>query len=90
LRLRSTHGAIVVAATDAGSGVDPDSITATLDGKAVIPIWRAGTGTLRIAAAHGNHRLVLTVADYEETRNMEDVAPVLPNTATLRTTVRVS
>jgi hypothetical protein len=29
------------------------------------------------------------VADYEETRNMEDVPPILPNTATLLTFLRV-
>jgi hypothetical protein len=29
------------------------------------------------------------VADYQETKNMEDVPPVLPNTATLRVSVNV-
>jgi hypothetical protein len=32
---------------------------------------------------------VLQVGDYQENKNMEDVAPVLPNTATLRVTARV-
>jgi hypothetical protein len=87
LRLQSTRGRIVVAATDAGAGVDPGSITATLDGKHV----RAGfsSGTIRIAATKGRHTLVLSVADYQETKNMEDVPAILPNTATLRTTLRV-
>ena len=31
----------------------------------------------------GRHRLVLQVSDYEETRNMENVAAVLPNTRRL-------
>ena len=34
-------------------------------------------------------RSCCSVADYQETKNMEDVAPILPNTATLRATVRV-
>jgi hypothetical protein len=29
------------------------------------------------------------VSDYQENKNMEDVGPILPNTAFLRTTVRV-
>ena len=87
LRLRSTRGAILVAATDSGAGVDPSSIFAHLDGHGVSATWHAGT--IRIPARPGRHTLVLTVSDYQETKNMEDVPPVLPNTATLRTTVRV-
>ena len=42
-----------------------------------------------MAAARGRHTLVLSVADYQETKNMEDVPPILPNTATLHATVTV-
>jgi subtilisin family serine protease len=87
LRVRSTRGAIVVSATDAGSGVDPSSVTATLDGRAAAA--RYADGTIRIRAGNGRHRLVLVVADNQETKNMEDVARILPNTATLRAVVRV-
>ena len=44
---------------------------------------------MRIRATPGRHRLVLSVADYEETKNMEDVVRILPNTARLTATVRV-
>jgi hypothetical protein len=87
LHVSSTRGGIVVTATDAGSGVDPSSIAAALDGKAVKA--RFTRATIRLAATKGTHRLVLSVADYQETKNMEDVPPILPNTRTLRTTVRV-
>jgi subtilisin family serine protease len=87
LRVRSTRGAIVVATTDVGSGVDPASIVATLDGRKVAA--RYVDGTVRVRAGNGRHRLVLTVADHQETKNMEDVARILPNTATLRATLRV-
>mgnify|MGYP001144330641 CR=1 FL=1 len=33
--------------------------------------------------------VVVSVSDYQEAKNMEDVAAITPNTATLRTTVRV-
>ncbi|HEX7625812.1 MAG TPA: hypothetical protein VF379_02075, partial [Gaiellaceae bacterium] len=87
LRVLSSRGSIVVSATDAGSGIDPSSIVATLDGKAM-KLSYAG-GTIRIRAVKGRHVLVVSVADYQETKNMEDVPPILPNTATLRATVRV-
>jgi subtilisin family serine protease len=87
LKVRSTRGSIVVAATDAGSGVDPSSIIATLDGKRVAA--RFGSGTIRLAASKRRHSLVLSVADNQETKNTEDVAKILPNTATLRATLRV-
>ncbi len=87
VRLVPSRGRIRLVATDAGSGVDPHSIVATVDGKAVRPTWSAGTITL--PARPGRHALVLHVSDYQETKNMEDVPPILPNTTTLRTTVTV-
>ncbi|HEY0416500.1 MAG TPA: S8 family serine peptidase [Gaiellaceae bacterium] len=88
LRLRPSRGAIVVSAADSGSGVDPESIAAQVDGKSVAAVFRRGV--IRIPAALGRaHRLVLSVADYQETKNMEDVVKILPNTATLRATVWV-
>ena len=88
LRLTSSRGAIVVTATDRGSGVDPASIAATLDGHNV-PAKLGTDGTIRIAAAPGRHALSVTASDYQETKNMEDVPPVLPNTATLTASVLV-
>jgi hypothetical protein len=87
LRVKSTRTRIVVAATDAGSGVDPASIVASLDGREVRAAFAGGRITIR--AARGRHKLVLRVADYQETKNMEDVVRILPNTATLSATVRV-
>jgi hypothetical protein len=87
LRLVSTRGSIVVSATDAGAGVDPGSIEAKLDGHTAAATFAGGLVTIR--AGKGRHTLALRVADYQETKNMEDVAPVLPNTATLKRTVIV-
>ncbi|HEV8459935.1 MAG TPA: S8 family serine peptidase [Gaiellaceae bacterium] len=87
LRLGTRPGRIVVAATDAGSGVDPSSIDASLDGHNVKATYARGVITIK--ASKGAHRLALAVSDYQETKNMEDVGPVLPNTALLKTTVRV-
>ena len=43
----------------------------------------------RVPLAKGRHKLVVVASDYQETKNMENVPPILPNTATLRTTLVV-
>jgi hypothetical protein len=43
------------------------------------------TVTLPTLAA-GKHTLVLQVSDFQESKNMEDVARILPNTRTFRAT----
>ncbi|MBV8396871.1 MAG: S8 family serine peptidase [Actinobacteria bacterium] len=79
---------IWVDATDAGAGVDPTSITATLDGKPVRTRWE--NGRIVIAATPGTHKLLVQASDYQEPKNNENVAPITPNTATAATTVTVS
>ena len=87
LRTRSVRrGAqVAVAATDAGSGVDRRSIVARVDGAERAASFRNGrvlvsTNGLR----RGPHTLVLQVSDYQESRNMENVGAILPNTRILR------
>jgi hypothetical protein len=62
-------------------------VLATVDGASVTA--RFSHGAFHIRAAKGSHKLVLQVGDYQESKNMEDVPPILPNTATLRATVNV-
>ncbi|HEY3962541.1 MAG TPA: S8 family serine peptidase [Gaiellaceae bacterium] len=89
LKLLPSKGKLIrVSATDGGSGVDPSSIVAKVDGTLVRGVWRSGI--FSVTASPGRHKLAISVADYEETKNMEDVPPILPNTATLTATVRVS
>jgi subtilisin family serine protease len=83
----ATRGRIVVSVTDGGSGVDPASLSVKLDGNDVQPKLRSGR--LTIAAARGTHRLVVRASDFQESKNMEDVPRILPNTATLSASVRV-
>jgi hypothetical protein len=87
LKVVSTRGAVVVSATDAGAGVDRLSISATVDGRTVRPSWNGVDVT--IPATRGRHKIVLSVGDYQEAKNMEDVPPILPNTSKLATTVTV-
>jgi hypothetical protein len=76
--------------SDPGSGIDVRSVEATLDGKATrarlvgseIRIPTAAVGT-------GRHRLQVSLADYQETRNNENVTRILPNTRTVTAQVTV-
>ncbi|MFL5964396.1 MAG: S8 family peptidase [Gaiellaceae bacterium] len=70
---------IVVSATDAGSGVDPATLVVTVDGRAVAT---GGKVRLTIKATKGRHKVVVRASDYQEAKNMENVPPILPNTAT--------
>ena len=48
------------------------------------------SGQITVPASAGTHTLELAVSDYQETKNMEDVVKILPNTTTLSTTVQVA
>jgi hypothetical protein len=81
---------ILVTATDAGSGIHPQSIVARVGGSTATATLRGvtvriPTGTL----SPGRHRLELSVSDHQESMNTENVAGVLPNTRVLRATIVV-
>jgi hypothetical protein len=79
-----------VRVADAGSGVDPRSIEATLGGRVVTARLRGAE--IRVATGGlplGRHRLRLEVSDYQETRNNENVTRILPNTRVLTAQVTI-
>jgi subtilisin family serine protease len=79
---------LVVRASDLGSGIDATTIKATIDGKPYATTF--GGGLLRIkttGAKAGKRRLRLQVSDYQESRNMENVPPILPNTRVLQAAI---
>jgi hypothetical protein len=73
---------------DSGSGVDPSSLRVKVGSASgrftythgVLSIPTSSLGT-------GQRHVTVTASDYQETKNMEDVGPVLPNTRVLATTV---
>jgi subtilisin family serine protease len=75
--------------TDAGAGVDPSSIVVTVDGRTRTFAYAGGIVSLQKDVGPGTHRVKLAVSDYQETKNMEDVGPILPNTRTQQATVVV-
>jgi subtilisin family serine protease len=78
-----------LAVTDKGSGVDPVSLQVHIDGTVATGKTFA-RGVLSIATSGlkpGRHRVSVVAADYQETKNMEDVGGILPNTRTFATSV---
>jgi hypothetical protein len=75
-----------LAVRDGGSGVDPESFQAHIDEDFVPVSYRAGRVRVPLSGiSAGRHALTFSVADYQETKNMENVPRILPNTRTLRT-----
>jgi subtilisin family serine protease len=77
---------------DRGSGVDPLSLLARVDGRVRGVVYRPATGLVDVplgGIARGPHRLVLTAADYQETKNTEDASATLPNTRRLSATFTI-
>jgi hypothetical protein len=80
-----------LAITDAGAGVDPATLRASVD--RTLADYRFRNGILTVMRPHlarGTHRLSVSVADYQETKNMEDVLNgATPNTRSFSTTFSV-
>ena len=73
---------------DSGSGVNPRGFHARIGGKAVRLRYAGGVLYLRTKGLRpGKQAVVVKASDYQETKNMEDVGPVLPNTRVIHTTV---
>jgi len=77
---RRTAGATLpITLTDSGSGVDPRSVKLFVDGKPRAAPALHGS-VLKLPLARGRHVVRVIVSDFQESKNMEDVGPILPNT----------
>jgi hypothetical protein len=76
-----SKGFVTLTVTDAGSGVDPHSMSASVDGVKHNVTFNGGVASIASGTlVRGNHNVSLIVSDYQESKNMEDVARILPNT----------
>ena len=76
---------------DAGSGVDPTTLVATVDGKHRAVVYAAGQARIALKGlAVGTHRVTLVASDVQESKNNENTGPVLPNTTSFSSTFRIS
>jgi hypothetical protein len=76
------------AVDDSGSGLDPRGFHARIGARIVRVRYANGVLFLRTRGLRpGKRTVTVRASDYQETKNMEDVGPVLPNTRVLHTTV---
>jgi subtilisin family serine protease len=74
---------LVLRITDAGSGVDPATLSVTVDGTKRRARFNRAAGRALLSTAglgRGRHSITAVVSDFQEAKNMEDVARILPNT----------
>jgi subtilisin family serine protease len=86
--LRPRKGALAFRVTDAGAGVDPRSIFASIDGRPRRPLYSPVRGGVIVEVpvgglARGRHRVRLQISDHQEAKNMENALRILPNTTAL-------
>jgi subtilisin family serine protease len=77
-------GVLLAAAADRGSGVDPRSVFFRID-RGQLSRARYTGGRIRIplgSLARGRHAVTLQASDHQESKNMENVPRILPNTTT--------
>jgi subtilisin family serine protease len=98
LRLRSRSvrrgGILTFVASDAGAGVDPQSIFASVAGSGRTPTYapKGNRMTITVPVGRlpaGRHRVRLQVSDHQESKNMENALRILPNTTVIDTTITV-
>ena len=88
----AVNGSLLLRVTDRGSGIDPGSLSTVIDGVGVRATYSRTKNRVAIpvgSLSRGTHRLTFQVSDYQESRNMENVGPILPNTRMISTTFRV-
>jgi subtilisin family serine protease len=82
VRLLGVHGgALQLRVADGGSGVDPTSLAARIDGDERSILYANGLVRVSLAGlGRGHHTLNFSAADYQEAKNNENVRGILPNT----------
>jgi len=77
---------VVLGAADGGAGVYPASLVVHIDGEERRGSFAAGRVLVPTAGLRkGRHTLRVQISDYQESRNMENVGRILPNTRILTT-----
>ncbi|MEP7159408.1 MAG: hypothetical protein ABI797_08255, partial [Chloroflexota bacterium] len=90
VRLVSARGgSLRISVSDSGSGIDPSRTRLSIDGHGLSARYDAARGLLTASIRglrRGRHSLRVRVSDYQESKNMENVRRILPNTRRLSTT----
>jgi hypothetical protein len=82
---------VVLAVSDGGAGIHAASLVVQVDGGE--HPGSVATGRVLIPTAQlrkGRHTLRVQISDYQESRNMENVGAIMPNTRILTTSFVVA
>ena len=85
-------GRLLISAVDRGSGVNPRSIRVIVGSQARRARYDARRSLIVVSLAgvsRGRRLVEAEVSDYQESKNQENVARILPNTSRLRATIAV-
>ena len=85
-------GRLLISAVDLGSGVDPRSIRVVVGSLVRTARYDARRRQIVVSlggVTRGRKLVDVEVSDYQESKNQENVARILPNTSRLRTTIVV-
>jgi subtilisin family serine protease len=85
-------GRLLISAVDPGSGVNPRSIRVVVGGQARAARYDARRRLIVVSmggVSRGRKLMEAEVSDYQESKNQENVARILPNTSRLRATILV-
>jgi hypothetical protein len=83
---------LLLSVRDRGSGVDPSTLLAVVDGSVRRVVWDNAQGRVGVripTLGPGRHKLAFTVSDYQEAKNNENASATLPNTRRLTATFKV-
>jgi hypothetical protein len=83
---------LLLSVRDRGSGVDPSTLLAIVDGGFHRVVWDKAHGLVAVripTLGRGSHKLVFSVSDYQEAKNNENAGTTLPNTRRLSATFSV-
>jgi subtilisin family serine protease len=91
VRMLGVHGgSLEFRVADGGSGVDPSSLVARVDGAERHVTYGSGLARVSLEGlARGSHTLIFSAADYQEAKNNENVRGILPNTLKLQRGFRI-
>jgi subtilisin family serine protease len=86
-----SKGVVTLSVADTGSGVDSHSLSAAVDGVRHDVTFAGGLARIKSGTlARGSHKVTLVVSDFQESKNMEDVARILPNTRFFSGTLKLT
>ena len=83
---------LLLSVRDRGSGVDPSTLLAIVDGSFHRVVWDKAHGLVGVripTLGRGSHKLIFTASDYQEAKNNENASGTLPNTRRLTATFSV-